>query len=113
MLVLTGNVGKSVVLRSLIETHKDIYAIIYDKHALNTLETLFVSSDNFSVEELCEGIKRDINSECRCRELVVIYTNLCEADAFVIKNLIKELESDKVCRNGIIMCKEDWSKKYF
>lgn len=107
MLVLTGNVGKSVVLRSLIETHKDIYAIIYDKHALNTLETLFVSSDNFSVEELCEGIKRDINSECRCRELVVIYTNLCEADAFVIKNLIKELESDKVCRNGIIMCKED------
>lgn len=37
MLVLTGNVGKSVVLRSLIETHKDIYAIVYDKSGLNTL----------------------------------------------------------------------------
>ena len=107
MLVLTGNTGKQVVLRSLLDTHKDIYAMVYDEHALNTTNTLFVSSDNFSVEELCEGIRRDICNECRCRELVVIYTNLCEADTITIKNLIKELEDGKICRNGIVMCKED------
>ena len=109
MLVLTGNVGKSVVLQSLIETHKDIYAIVYDKHPLNTLEALFVSSDKFSIEELCDLIRRDINSECSCRELVIVYTNLCEADTIAIKSLMQELEHDRIC-NGIIMCKEDISK---
>ncbi len=34
MLVLKGNVGKSVVLQSLIESYQDAYVIVYDKSLL-------------------------------------------------------------------------------
>lgn len=47
MLVVKGNVGKSVVLQSLIESYQDSYAIVYDTEPIATLETLFVSSKHY------------------------------------------------------------------
>lgn len=106
MMVLTGNVGKSVVLQSLVETHNDIYALVYDESSIPVVETLYVSSKDFGIEELCDSIRRDVCSECGCKELVVVYTNLHEADTFAIKDLIEELENDGFCRFGILMCRE-------
>lgn len=106
MMVLTGNIGKSIILQSLVETHNDIYALVYDKSPILTVETLYVSSKDFGIEELCDSVRRDICSESVHKELVVVYTNLHEADTFAIKDLIEELEQDGLCRYGIIMCKE-------
>lgn len=106
MMVLTGNVGKSVVLQSLIETHNDIYALVYDENPILVVESLYISSKDFGIEELCDSIRRDICSEHGRRELIVVYTNLHEADTFAIKDLIEELEQDGFCRYGIVMCKE-------
>lgn len=106
MMVLTGNVGKSVVLQSLVETHNDIYALVYDESSVSIVETLHVSSKEFGIEELCDSIRRDVCSESGRKEVVVIYTNLHESDTFAIKDLIEELEQDGFCRYGIVMCKE-------
>lgn len=46
MLLLKGNVGKSVVLQSLIVSYPNSYAIIYDKEHINTIPTCYISSKN-------------------------------------------------------------------
>ncbi len=106
MLVLKGNVGKSVVLQSLIESYQDAYVIVYDTEPIGTLETLFVSSKHYKLEELCDSIKRDIQSECKSRSMVIVYTNLHENKIDCIKNLVKKFEDEHFCRYGIVMCKE-------
>ena len=106
MLVLKGNAGKSIVLQSLIESNKDAYAIVYDKESIGTLETLFVSSKHYGLEELCDSIKKDIQSECKSRSIIIVYTNLPEEEIRCIKNLVEKLETDRFCRFGIVMCKE-------
>lgn len=105
MLVLKGNVGKSVVLQSLIESYPDAYAIVYDNETIGTLETLFVSSKHYGLEELCDSIKQDIQSECKSRSMIIVYTNLPEDEIESIKNLVEKLEADHFCRYGIVMCK--------
>lgn len=47
MLLLKGNVGKSVVLQSLIESYSDSYVIIYDKESIGTVNACYVSSKDF------------------------------------------------------------------
>ncbi len=106
MLVVKGNVGKSVVLQSLIEFYQDSYAIVYDTEPIATLETLFVSSKHYKKEELCDGIKRDIQSECKSKSMIIVYTNLPESEIACVKNLVEKLEEDHFCRYGIVMCKE-------
>ena len=105
MLVLKGNVGKSVVLQSLIESYQDAYVMVYDTESIGTLETLFVSSKHYGLEELCDDIKRDIESECKSRSMIIVYTNLLEAEIESVKNLVEKLEEDHFCRYGIVMCK--------
>lgn len=106
MLVLKGNVGKSVVLQSLIESYPDSYAIVYDKEPINTIPTCYISSKEFNLEDLCGSIKREIESECRSRSMIIIYTNLPESEIDYIKSLVGKFESDHFCRWGIVMCKE-------
>lgn len=106
MLVLKGDVGKSVVLQSLIELYQDAYAIVYDTDVIGTLETIFVSSKYYSLKGLCNTIKRDIQSECKSRSMIIVYTNLPESEVGCVKNLVEKLESDHFCRYGIVMCKE-------
>jgi len=106
MLVVKGNVGKSVVLQSLIENYQDTYAIVYDEEFIDTLETLFMSSKHYNLEELCDSIKRDIQSECKSRLMIIVYTNLLESEITCVKNFVEKLETDYFCRYGIVMCKE-------
>ena len=106
MLVLKGNVGKSVVLQSLIESYPDSYAIVYDKETIRTVETYCVSSKDFNLEDLCDGIKREIESECRSRSMIIVYTNIPESEINCVKSLVEKLESSHFCRWGVVMCKE-------
>lgn len=106
MLVLKGNVGKSVVLQSLIESYPDSYAIVYDKEPISTIPTCYVSSKEFNLEDLCESIKREIESECKSRSMIIVYTNLLESEVDCIKSLVEKFESDHFCRWGIVMCIE-------
>lgn len=106
MLVIKGSVGKSVVLQSLIESYQDSYVIVYDEESIGTLETLFVSSKNYNLEELCESIKRDIQSESKSRSMIIVYTNLPESEITCVKTLVEKLEANHFCRYGIVMCKE-------
>lgn len=106
MMVLTGNVGKSVVLQSLVETHKSICALVYDENPILTVESMYISSKDLNVEELCNVLRIELGKECKGSELFVIYTNLHEADTFAIKDVMKEFEQNSWCRYGILMCKE-------
>lgn len=106
MLVLKGNVGKSVVLQSLIESYPDSYAIVYDKEPIRTVETYYVSSKDFNLEDLCDGIKREIESECRSRSMIIVYTNIPESEINCVKSLVEKLESSHFCRWGVVMCIE-------
>ena len=106
MLVLTGNKGKSVVLQSLVNSNPDHYAIVYDREPIATLDTLFVSSVHYRMMEFVEMLSKEVRSECKCREMLIVYTNLSEADTFAIKDMIEELEDEGFCRYGIVMCKE-------
>lgn len=106
MLVLKGNVGKSVVLQSLIESYSDSYAIIYDKEPINTIPTYYVSSKEFNLEDSCDSIKREIENECRLRSMIIVYTNLPESEVNCIKSLVEKFESDHFCRWGVVTCKE-------
>ena len=105
MLVLSGNKGKSVVLQSLVSSIPDHYAIVYDGEPMATVETLFVSSVHYKVMEFVEMLSKEVRSECKCREMLIVYTNLSEADAFAIKDIVEELEDEGFCRYGIVMCK--------
>ncbi len=105
MLLLKGNVGKSVVLQSLIASYPDSYAIVYDKEMIGTLGTLFVSSEYYGLKELCDSVKKDIQSECKSRSMIIVYTNLLEAEIDCVKNLVEKLEMEHFCRYGIVMCK--------
>lgn len=106
MLVLKGNVGKSIVLQSFIKSYPDSYAIVYDKESIDTIPTCYVSSNEFNLEDLCESIKREIESECRSRSMIIVYTNLPESEIDCVKSLVKKFESDQFCRWGIVMCRE-------
>ena len=106
MLVLKGNVGKSVVLQSLIESYPDSYAIVYDKEPIGTIPTYYVSSKEFNLEDLCESIKREIESECKSRSMIIVYTNLPESEIGCIKSLVEKFESCHFCRWGVVMCKK-------
>ena len=83
MLLLKGNVGKSVVLQSLIESYPDSYAIIYDKEPIRTVNACYISSKDFNLEDLCESIKREIESECKSRSMIIVYTNLSDRKSVV------------------------------
>lgn len=106
MLLLKGNVGKSVVLQSLIESYPDSYAIIYDKEPIRTVNACYISSKDFNLEDLCESIKREIESECKSRSMIIVYTNLSESEINCVKSLVEKFESVHFCRWGIVMCKE-------
>lgn len=106
MLVLSENKGKSVVLQSLVNSNPDHYAIVYDREHIATLDTLFVSSAHTRMLDFVEMLSKEIRKEDKCREFLIVYTNLSEADAFVIKDMVEELEDEGFCRYGIVMCKE-------
>lgn len=106
MLILKGDVGKSVVLQLLMESYPDLYAIVYDKEPINTIPTCYASSKEFNLEDLCESIKREIESECKSRSMIIVYTNLPESEIGCIKSLVEKFEFDRFCRWGIVMCKE-------
>lgn len=106
MLVLKGNVGKSVVLQSFIESYPNSYAIVYDREPINTIPTCYVSSKEFNLEDLCDIIKKEIESECRSRSMIIVYTSLPESEIGCVKSLVEKFESDHFCRWGVVMCKE-------
>lgn len=65
-----------------------------------------VSSKEFNLEDLCDSIKREINSECRSRSMIIVYTNLPENEIDCVKSLVEKLEVERFCRWGVVMCKE-------
>lgn len=65
-----------------------------------------VPSKEFNLEDLCDSIKREINSECRSRSMIIVYTNLPENEIDCVKSLVEKLEVERFCRWGVVMCKE-------
>ena len=51
-------------------------------------------------------LSKEIRKEDKCKEMLIVYTNLSEADTFAIKDMVEELEDEGFCRYGIVMCKE-------
>ena len=80
--------------------------IVYDKEPIRTVETCYVSSKDFNLEDLCDSIKREIESECRLRSMIIVYTNFSESEIDCVKSMVEKFELGHFCRWSIVMCKE-------
>ena len=60
MLLLKGNVGKSKVVDA-IQKYNNARIYVYDKEPIQTLDSYFISSKEFTIKEFCESLYRDIN----------------------------------------------------
>lgn len=109
MLQVIGEVGKSVIADAINKYNKArIY--VYDEEPVQTLDSYFISSKDFVVEEFCESVKRDIEG-LGCEYLpintVVLYTNCSDINVIVdIRDLARELEEEHLVGTAIVMAKQ-------
>lgn len=109
MLQVIGDVGKSVVADA-IKKYNNARIYVYDKEPVQTLDSYFISSKDFVVEEFCESVKRDVES-LGCEYLpvntVVLYTNCPDINVIVdIRDLARELEEKHLVGTVIVMAKQ-------
>jgi len=109
MLQVIGDVGKSVVADA-IKKYNNARIYMYDKEEILTLDSIFISSKDFVVEEFCESVKRDIEG-LGCEYLpvntVVLYTNCPDINVIVdIRDLARELEEKHLVKMAIVMTKQ-------
>lgn len=109
MLQVIGDVGKSVVADA-IKKYNNARIYVYDKEPVQTLDSYFISSKDFIVEEFCESVKRDIEG-LGCEYLpvntVILYTNCPDINVIVdIRNLARELEEKHLVETVIVMAKQ-------
>ena len=109
MLQVIGDVGKSVIADA-IKKYNNARIYVYDKEPVQTLDSYFISSKHFDVEEFCENVKRDIEG-LGCEYLpvntVILYTNCPNINVIVdIRNLARELEEKHLVETVIVMAKQ-------
>ena len=109
MLQVIGDVGKSVIADA-IKKYNNARIYIYDKEPVQTLDSYFISSKDFVVEEFCESVKRDIEG-LGCEYLpvntVILYTNCPDINVIVdIRDLARELEEKHLVGTVIVMAKQ-------
>lgn len=76
MLQVIGDVGKSIVADA-IKKYNNARIYVYDKEEILTLDSIFVSSKYFSVDDFYEEICKDIKAQ-RCEypaNTIILYTN--------------------------------------
>ena len=108
MLQVIGDVGKSVVADA-IKKYNNARIYVYDKEPVQTLDSYFISSKDFVVEEFCESVKRDVEG-LGCEYLpvntVILYTNCPDINVIVdIRELARELEEKHLVGTVIVMAK--------
>lgn len=109
MLQVIGDVGKSVVADA-IKKYNNARIYVYDKEPVQTLDSYFISSKDFIVEEFCESVKRDVEG-LGCEYLpvstVILYTNCPDINVIVdIRDLARELEEKHLVGTVIVMAKQ-------
>lgn len=109
MLQVIGDAGKSVVADA-IKKYNNARIYVYDKEPVQTLDSYFISSKDFVVEEFCENVKRDIEG-LGCEYLpvntVILYTNCPDINVIVdIRTLAMELEEKHLVETVIVMAKQ-------
>lgn len=108
MLQIIGDKGKSVIADA-INKHNKAIIYVYDKEPIQTLDSYFVSSKHFSIEEFCENVKRDIENldyEYLPVNIIILYTNSSNTNVIVnIRNLANELEEKQLVTTVIVMTK--------
>lgn len=76
MLQVIGEVGKSVIADA-IKKYNNARIYVYDKEEILTLDSIFTSSNFFSVDEFYENICKDIKAQ-KCEypaNTIILYTN--------------------------------------
>lgn len=107
MLLLKGNVGKSKVVDA-IQKYNNARVYVYDEEPIQTLDSYFISSKEFGIEEFCKSLYRDINGlgyDNLPVNMVVIYTNLSELEIGLIEDYANTLEKNYMVCNVIVTCK--------
>lgn len=104
MLKLTGNAGKSVIVDA-IQKYNNARVYVYGEEPIQTLDSYFISSKDFTAKEFCESLYRDIEG-IGCEHLpvnmVVIYTNLSDIeDIGLIEDYAHTLENNHMI--GIVV----------
>lgn len=109
MLQVIGDVEKSVVADA-IKKYNNARIYVYDKEPVQTLDSYFISSKDFIVEEFCESVKRDVEGlgcECLPVSTVILYTNCPDINVIVdIRDLARELEEKHLVGTVIVMEKQ-------
>lgn len=101
MLILKGNIGKSIVADVL---HRYNFAAIfvYDKETVNTIECDFIPADKFS---LLLSFVKDYMFILNGIAMIVIYTNLSELDCGLMYDYAHKIEAENLVGNVIVDCK--------
>ena len=103
MILLKGNVGKSVIVERL-SSYTDTLIFSYGAEEIYNIKGLnYVLSKETSIQRFClileEYLKKGFIN------IVIIYTNLNEEEIDPIKEVIEKLEKENAFRFGIITCK--------
>lgn len=108
MLQVIGDKGKSVIADA-IQKYDNARIYVYDKEPVQTLDSCFISSKHFSVEEFCESVGRDIEGlgyDYLPINTVVLYTNSPDINVIVdIRDYAKTLEEKHMASTVIVMAK--------
>ena len=104
MLLLKGNVGKSVIVERL-SNYTNTFVYGYVKETPCYIESMtYVLSREVSIEIFCHNMEEDILKR-GIIETVIVYTNLSEEEISPIKDVIEKLEKANAFRFGIVTCK--------
>jgi hypothetical protein len=104
LLLIKGEVGKSIVVESLLRDLNSIVYVYYEEPL--PFNNYFISSYIFSIDELVDSIKIDtLDEKNKWFKYFIVYTNKEECDIKPIIDLVKDFESKGICRIGIITCR--------
>ena len=104
MLLLKGNVGKSVIVKRL-SNYTNTFVYGYVEETPCYIESMtYVLSREVSIEIFCNNMEEDI-LERGIIETVIVYTNLSEEEISPIKDVIEKLEKANAFIFGIVTCK--------
>ena len=110
MIKITGKTMKSEIANA-IQHYNGAKIFSYDDYLPPFVNCWHVNSDEYSVEEFCEGIMADIKEEVKNKEylplqMIVIYTNLENiAEINMIYNCAEKIEKEHLVVS-VVVCSQ-------
>lgn len=105
MLKLIGDKGKSFIVNA-IQKYSNAKIYVYYEDYIETIEGYQFNSNEYSVEQFCEFVYKNVNNlnnEFLPVNIIVIYTNLFDNEQIkIIEDCATKIELENIAGNVII-----------